>query len=114
MSQYVIVKEVRVNGTEFRVTLTDQTIRQVNSLKSLYDAAYEDPESFDQISYQISSTINEIASAAEPRASDGDLNGLIQEIIRMAENKEAAVQQMMTSTKKKKSRSRRATAAKNP
>ena len=71
-------KEIQVNGTDFRVTLTDQVINQVNSLKSLYSTAYEDPESFEELSSEISSTINDIASSVEPRAADSDLDGLIQ------------------------------------
>ena len=46
--------------------LTEQVIGHVNNLKNLYNAAYEDPESFDDVSTEISSTINEIASTVEP------------------------------------------------
>ena len=85
-------KEIEVNGNDFRVVLTDQIINQVNSLKSLYSAAYEDPESFEQVSAEISSTINDIADAVEPRASDSDLDGLIQEIIKVVEDKAAEME----------------------
>ena len=85
-------KEIEVNGNDFRVVLTDQIINQVNSLKSLYGAAYEDPESFEQVSAEISSTINDIADAVEPRASDNDLDGLIQEIIKVVDDKAAAIE----------------------
>ena len=85
-------KEIEVNGTDFRVVITDQIIGQVNSLKSLYSAAYEDPESFEQVSAEISSTINDIADAVEPRASDSELDGLIQEIIKAVDNKAAAIE----------------------
>lgn len=85
-------KEIEVNGNDFRVVLTDQIIGQVNSLKSLYSAAYEDPESFEQVSAEISSTINDIADAVEPRASDSDLDGLIQEIIKVVDAKAAAME----------------------
>lgn len=88
-------KEIEVNGTDFRVVLTDQIINQVNNLKSLYNAAYEDPESFEQVSAEISSTINEIADAVEPRASDSDLDGLIQEIIKVVDNKAAEIEKEM-------------------
>ncbi|HXV65868.1 MAG TPA: hypothetical protein VD731_01395 [Nitrosopumilaceae archaeon] len=85
-------KEIEVNGIDFRVTLTDQIINQVNSLKSLYNAAYEDPESFEQVSAEISSTINDIADSIEPRASDSELDGLIQEIIKVVDNKAAEIE----------------------
>ena len=106
-------KEIEVNGTDFRIVLTDQIINQVNSLKSLYSAAYEDPESFEQVSAEISSTINDIADAVEPRASDSDLDGLIQEIIKVVDDKAAEVEKEMQakesppakkSTKKSKSK----------
>ncbi len=97
-------KEIQVNGTDFRVTLTDQVINQINSLKSLYSTAYEDPESFEELSSEISSTINDIASSVEPRATDSDLDGLIQEIIKVVENKAAEIEKELKgkTTKNKK------------
>ena len=89
----MITKTIKVNGTEFRLTLTDQVISHVNNLKNLYNAAYEDPESFEEVSAEISSTINEIATAVEPEASDGDLDGLIQEIIKVVDSKAAEMKQ---------------------
>ncbi len=80
-------KQVDVNGTEYRIVLTDQVIGNVNNLKNLYNEAYEDPESFEDVSAEISNTINEIASMVEPEADDSDLDGLIQEIIKAVDNK---------------------------
>ena len=91
----MITKQIEVNGTSFHLVLTDQIISQVNNLKNLYSTAYEDPESFEQVSSQISSTINEIANAAEPKVSDSDLDGLIQEIIKEVENKDAEVKKQL-------------------
>ena len=50
-------KEFDINGTDYSITITDQVIGQVNNLKNLYNAAYEDPESFEDVSSEISSTI---------------------------------------------------------
>lgn len=107
----IATRQITVNGTSFRLTLTDQVVNQVNNLKNLYATAYEDPESFEQISSEISSTINEIAEAVEPSASDSDLDGLIQEIIKVVENKEAEVEKELQQkpekpTKSKKSKSK--------
>ena len=88
----MITKDIKVNGTEFRVTLTDSIISQVNNLKSLYNQAYEDPEIFEQISSEISDTIQTISSASEPKAKDSDLDGLIQEIIKIVDSNTAAVE----------------------
>lgn len=89
----MLTKEILVNGTEYRLTLTDQLINQVNNLKSLYSAAYEDPESFEQVSSEISNAINEIAAQAEPPVADDDLDGFIQEIIKTVDKKAEEMQE---------------------
>ena len=94
-------KEVDVNGTEYRIILTDQVIGHVNNLKDLYNAAYEDPESFEDVSAEISSTINEIASTVEPEADDSDLDGLIQEIIKAVDNKAQEIEKELEAKPKK-------------
>ena len=83
----MITKEIDINGEEFRVTLTDQIIGQVNNLKTLYNTAYEDPESFEQVSAEISSIIQEISNAVEPKPSDSHLDNLIQQVIKTVDDK---------------------------
>ena len=61
-------KEFDINGTDYSITITEQVIGHVNNLKNLYNAAYEDPESFEDVSSEISSTITDIASTVEPEA----------------------------------------------
>lgn len=97
----MISKLIDINGTEFRLTLTEQVIGQVTRLKSLYNTAYEDPESFEEVSAEISSTINDIATAVQPQASDSDLDGVIQEIIRVVDNKAAEMEKQLGSKEKK-------------
>ena len=102
-------KEFAVNGTDYKVVLTDQVIGQVNTLKELYNVAYEDPESFEDVSAEISSTINEIASNVEPAAEDSDLHGLIQEIIKAVDTKAAQIEKELGEREKprKKSKSKK-------
>ena len=83
----MITKEIEVNGSKFKITLTDQVISQVDNLKSLYDAAYEDPESFEQVSAEISSAIQEISKSVEPKPGDMHLDNLIQQIIKTVNDK---------------------------
>ena len=83
----MITKEIDINGEEFRVTLTDQIIGQVNNLKTLYNTTYEDPESFEQVSTEISSTIQEISNSVQPKPSDSHLDNLIQQIIKTVDDK---------------------------
>ena len=83
----MITKEIEIDGEKFRLVLTDQIINQVNNLKSLYNAAYDDPESFEQVSAEISSIIQEISNAVEPKPSDSHLDNLIQQVIKIVDDK---------------------------
>ena len=87
----MITKEIQVDGIVFRLTLTDLIIGQVKNLKSLYNTAYEDPESFEQLSTEISSVIQEISTAIEPKPDDTHLDSLIQEIIKTVDDKTAEI-----------------------
>ena len=73
-------KEFDINGTDYTVTITEQVIGHVNNLKNLYNAAYEDPESFEQVSAEISSTIKQISNAVEPEINDENLDKFSKEI----------------------------------
>ena len=102
-------KEFDVNGTDYTITITEQVIGNVNNLKNLYNAAYEDPESFESVSSEISSTITEIASTVEPEVEDSDLDGLIQEIIKVVDNKAALIEKELSAKEKpaKKAKSKK-------
>ena len=97
-------KQVDVNGTEYRIIITEQVIGNVNNLKNLYNAAYEDPESFEDVSAEISNTINEIAGTVEPKVEDSDLDGLIQEIIQAVDNKAKEIENELEAKPKKVTR----------
>ena len=90
----MITKEIIVDGITFRLTLTDPIINQVKNLKSLYNTTYEDPESFEQVSTEIASAIQEISTAVEPKADDTHLDSLIQEIIKSVDDKTAEIKKV--------------------
>lgn len=83
----MIIQEITVNGKKFNLRLTDQSIMEASRLKALYNAAYEDPESFEEVSSAISNTINQLATYVEPEVSDSDLDGIIQSIMKVVEEK---------------------------
>ena len=83
----MITKEIEMDGEKFQLVLTDQIIHQVNNLKSLYNTAYDDPESFEQVSAEISSIIQEISNAVEPKPGDSNLDNLIQQVIKIVDDK---------------------------
>ena len=100
-------KEFDVNGTDYKIVITEQVIGHVNNLKSLYNAAYEDPESFEDVSSEISDTIKEIASTIEPEAEDSDLDGIIQEIIKAVDAKADEIKKELEAKPAKKTRSKK-------
>jgi len=83
----MIIQEIVLNGKKFNLRLTDQSIMDARRLKALYHAAYEDPESFEEVSSAISNTINQLATYVEPEVSDSDLDGVIQAIMKVVEEK---------------------------
>ena len=91
----MITKEIEINGSKFKIMLTDQVISQVDNLKSLYATAAEDPEIFEDINSQISTTINEIASSVTPEIWDSYLDGLIQEVFKAVEDKKSEVEKQI-------------------
>lgn len=90
-SANMITQEITVNGKKFNLRLTDQSIMEARRLKALYNAAYEDPESFEEVSSAISNTINQLATSVEPEVSDSDLDGVIQAIMKVVEEKSREV-----------------------
>ena len=100
-------KEFDVNGTDYKIVITEQVISHVNNLKDLYNAAYEDPESFEDVSSEISDTIKEIASTVEPDAEDSDLDGIIQVIIKTVEDKADEIKKELEAKPTKKSKSKK-------
>jgi len=87
----MIIKEIDISGEKFRLMLTEQIINQVNNLKTLYSTAYDDPESFEQVSAEISSIIQEISNAVEPKPGDSHLDNLIQQVIKIVDDKKEQI-----------------------
>ena len=97
-------KEFQINGIDYKLVLTDHMIGQIKNLKNLYSTAYEDPESFEEVSAEISNTINEVASVIEPPVRDSDLDGLIQSIIRAVDSKTEALEKEIEDNEKQSQR----------
>ena len=83
----MIIKEIDISGEKFRLMLTEQIINQVHNLKTLYSAAYDDPESFEHVSAEISSIIQEISNTVEPKPDSNHLDDLIQQVIKTFDDK---------------------------
>jgi len=87
----MIIKEIDISGEKFRLMLTEQIISQVNNLKTLYTTAYDHQESFEQVSAEISSIIQEISNAVEPKPGDSHLDNLIQQVIKIVDDKKEQI-----------------------
>tara|TARA_B100001750_G_C15130594_1_gene409618 strand:+ start:215 stop:523 length:309 start_codon:yes stop_codon:yes gene_type:complete len=98
----MLTHDIQVDEMKYSIIITDQIINQVNNLKSLYNTAYEDPESFEQVSAQISGAIQEISSSVTPTANDNHLDGLIQEIIKIVDNQAIETEKQSKEKPKKK------------
>ena len=106
----MIIKEIDISGEKFRLMLIEQFISQVNNLKTLYSTAYDDPESFEQVSAEISSTIQEISNAVEPKPGSDHLDDLIQQIIKTVDDKTHEINMQSEdkpTTKKSKKKSKK-------
>ena len=81
-------KKIKVNNREYSVTLNDQTQLNAMKLKRLYQQSYTDMDSFDEVSTEISSTINNLLKrSVSPDVLEEDMDGAIQQILKMYEKK---------------------------
>lgn len=101
----MISQDITLNGKKYRLTLTDQVLSDVRRLKALYNAAYEDPESFEEVSSAISDAINQIRGAAEPAVSDNDLDEFIQTVMKAVEEKSKEAEEMKAKLAEEKTKS---------
>ena len=110
----MISQEITLNGKNYRLILTDQVLSDVRRLKALYNAAYEDPESFEEVSSAISDTINQIASAVEPQVSDSDLDALIQAVMKAVDEKSKETEEAKAKHAEERAKADKAKSAPKP
>jgi hypothetical protein len=81
-------KKIKVNTREYNVSINDQTQLNAMKLKRLYQQSYTDMDSFDEVSTEISSTINNLLKrSVSPDVLEEDMDGAIQQILKMYEKK---------------------------
>jgi len=82
------VKNIIVNNREYAITLNDQTQLNAMKLRRLYQVSYSDMDSFDEVSSEISTTINSLLKrSVTPEVLEEDMDGTIQQILKMYEKK---------------------------
>jgi hypothetical protein len=81
-------KNITVNNREYAITLNDQTQLNAMKLRRLYQQSYSDMDSFDEVSSEISTTINSLLKrSVSPEVLEEDMDGTIQQILKMYEKK---------------------------
>lgn len=79
---------ITVNDNRYNININDKTQGYVLRLKRLYQQNYNDMESFDEISSQISSTVNNLLShAISPEVKEEDMDGVIQQVLKIFDKK---------------------------
>jgi hypothetical protein len=83
---YMIKEKIKVNNNAYNLTLNDQTQMYAMRLRRLYQQTYTDVDSFDEVSSEISTTVNNLLKhAVSPEVKEDDMDGVIQQLLKMYE-----------------------------
>jgi hypothetical protein len=78
----MIKEKIKVNDHNYNVTMNEQTQMYTMRLRRLYS----DMDSFDEVSSEISTTVNSLLKhAISPEVREEDMDGVIQQLLRMYE-----------------------------
>jgi hypothetical protein len=82
----MIKEKIKVNNRIYDVTMNEQTHMYAMRLKRLYQQSYNDMDSFDEVSSDISTTINNLLKhAISPEVREDDMDGVVQQLLKMYE-----------------------------
>ena len=77
-------EEIKVNGNVYKVTINDQTRMYAMKLNRLYQQGFNDVDSFDEISTEISNTINNLLkNGLSPEVREEDMDGAVKQLLHM-------------------------------
>jgi hypothetical protein len=82
----MIKEKIKVNNHLYNVTMNEQTQMYAMKLRRLYQQSYSDMDSFDEVSTEISATVNNLLKhAISPEVNEDDMDGVIQQLLKMYE-----------------------------
>ena len=82
----MIKEKIEVNNRPYNVTMNEQTQMYTMRLRRLYQQNYSDMDSFDEVSSEISTTVNNLLKhAVSPEVREDDMDGVIQQLLKMYE-----------------------------
>ena len=77
-------EEIKVNDNVYKVTINDQTRMYAMKLNRLYQQGFNDVDSFDEISTEISNTINNLLkNGLSPEVREEDMDGAVKQLLHM-------------------------------
>ncbi len=77
-------QEIKVNNNVYKVTINDQTRMYAMKLNRLYQQGFNDVDSFDEISSEISNTINNLLkNGLSPEVLEDDMDGAVKQLLHM-------------------------------
>src|SRR5919108_1040740 len=78
--------KIKVNNHTYSVALNEQTQMYARKLRGLYQQGYSDMDSFDEVSSEISTTVNNLLKrSVTPEVREEDMDGVIQQVLKMFE-----------------------------
>ena len=76
--------KIRVNNHTYSVALNEQTQMYARKLRGLYQQGYSDVDSFDEVSSEISNTVNNLLKrSVTPEVKEEDMDGVIQHLLKV-------------------------------
>jgi hypothetical protein len=77
-------EQIKVNNNVYKVTVNDQTRMYAMKLNRLYQQGFNDVDSFDEISSEISNTINSLLkNSLSPEVREEDMDGAVKQLLHM-------------------------------
>ena len=77
-------EQIKVNDNVYKVTTNDQTRMYAMKLNRLYQQGFNDVDSFDEISTEISNTINNLLKhSLSPEVHEEDMDGVVKQLLHM-------------------------------
>lgn len=82
----MIKEKIKVNNHTYSVAINEQTQMYAMRLRRLYQQSYNDMDSFDEVSSEISRTVTNLLNhAISPEVKEDDMDGVIQQLLKMYE-----------------------------
>jgi hypothetical protein len=79
-------QQIKVNNHIYKVSMNDQTRMYAMKLRRLYQQTYTDVDSFDELSSEISNTLNNLLKfALSPEVLEEDMDGTVKQLLGMLE-----------------------------